>query len=108
MGIQIDADGAGMTASTKTTVERALALIEGGALDRDTVERLAERLGIGARHLSRLCAEHVVRRRCKLLNRFVSSAQTPELSGRQAKTGTRTTEDQPLSPRSPPRCTQRR
>jgi AraC family transcriptional regulator of adaptative response/methylated-DNA-[protein]-cysteine methyltransferase len=59
MGIQIDADGAGMTASTKTTVERALALIEGGALDRDTVERLAERLGIGARHLSRLFAEHL-------------------------------------------------
>jgi AraC family transcriptional regulator, regulatory protein of adaptative response / methylated-DNA-[protein]-cysteine methyltransferase len=59
MGIQIDADGAGMTASTKITVERALALIEGGALDRDTVERLAERLGIGARHLSRLCAEHL-------------------------------------------------
>jgi AraC family transcriptional regulator of adaptative response / DNA-3-methyladenine glycosylase II len=36
-----------------------LALIEGGALDTDTVERLAERLGIGARHLSRLFAEHL-------------------------------------------------
>jgi AraC family transcriptional regulator of adaptative response / DNA-3-methyladenine glycosylase II len=44
---------------TRTTVERALALIEAGALDRDTVEALAERLGIGPRHLSRLFAEHL-------------------------------------------------
>jgi AraC family transcriptional regulator of adaptative response / DNA-3-methyladenine glycosylase II len=44
---------------TKTTVERALALIEAGALDGGTVDALAERLGIGARHLSRLFAEHL-------------------------------------------------
>jgi AraC family transcriptional regulator, regulatory protein of adaptative response / methylated-DNA-[protein]-cysteine methyltransferase len=44
---------------TKTTVERALALIEAGALDRDRIDALAERLGIGARHLSRLFAEHL-------------------------------------------------
>jgi AraC family transcriptional regulator, regulatory protein of adaptative response / methylated-DNA-[protein]-cysteine methyltransferase len=44
---------------TKTTVERALALIEAGALDRDSVDALAERLGIGPRHLSRLFAEHL-------------------------------------------------
>lgn len=45
---------------TRTTVERALRLIEEGALDGDgTVDQLAERLGIGARHLSRLFAEHV-------------------------------------------------
>jgi AraC family transcriptional regulator of adaptative response/methylated-DNA-[protein]-cysteine methyltransferase len=44
---------------TKTTVERALTLIEAGALDEDTVEALAERLGIGARHLSRLFAQHL-------------------------------------------------
>jgi AraC family transcriptional regulator of adaptative response / DNA-3-methyladenine glycosylase II len=43
---------------TKTTVERALALIESGALDRGSIEALANRLGIGARHLSRLFAEH--------------------------------------------------
>jgi AraC family transcriptional regulator, regulatory protein of adaptative response / methylated-DNA-[protein]-cysteine methyltransferase len=43
---------------TKTTVERALKLIEAGALDRGSVEQLAERLGIGPRHLSRLFAEH--------------------------------------------------
>jgi AraC family transcriptional regulator of adaptative response/methylated-DNA-[protein]-cysteine methyltransferase len=44
---------------TKTTVERALGLIGAGALDRGTVEALAERLGIGPRHLSRLFAEHL-------------------------------------------------
>jgi AraC family transcriptional regulator of adaptative response / DNA-3-methyladenine glycosylase II len=44
---------------TRTTVERALALIEAGVLDRDSVETLAERLGIGPRHLSRLFAEHL-------------------------------------------------
>jgi AraC family transcriptional regulator, regulatory protein of adaptative response / methylated-DNA-[protein]-cysteine methyltransferase len=44
---------------TRTTVERALALIEAGALDRGSVGALAERLGIGARHLSRLFAEHL-------------------------------------------------
>jgi AraC family transcriptional regulator, regulatory protein of adaptative response / methylated-DNA-[protein]-cysteine methyltransferase len=44
---------------TRTTVERALALIEAGALDRGSVDALAERLGIGSRHLSRLFAEHL-------------------------------------------------
>jgi AraC family transcriptional regulator, regulatory protein of adaptative response / methylated-DNA-[protein]-cysteine methyltransferase len=44
---------------TRTTVERALALIEAGALDEDSVAALAARLGIGARHLSRLFADHL-------------------------------------------------
>jgi len=44
---------------TRTTVERALALIEAGALDTDSVEALATRLGISSRHLSRLFAEHL-------------------------------------------------
>lgn len=44
---------------TRTTVERALALVAAGALDRDGVDALAERLGIGPRHLSRLFAEHL-------------------------------------------------
>src|SRR5215470_9189092 len=44
---------------TKTTVERALLLIEGGALDRASVDRLADRLGLGARHLSRLFVKHL-------------------------------------------------
>ena len=42
-----------------TTVERALRLIEDGALDDDGVEVLADRLGVGARHLSRLFKKHV-------------------------------------------------
>jgi AraC family transcriptional regulator of adaptative response/methylated-DNA-[protein]-cysteine methyltransferase len=37
-----------------TTVERAARLISDGALDDAGVEKLAERLGIGSRHLSRL------------------------------------------------------
>ena len=45
--------------STRTTVERALALIDAGALDRDGVEALADKLGIGPRHLARLFAEHL-------------------------------------------------
>lgn len=44
---------------TRTTVARALALIEAGALDHGNVDTLAERLGVGARHLSRLFAEHL-------------------------------------------------
>jgi AraC family transcriptional regulator of adaptative response / DNA-3-methyladenine glycosylase II len=44
---------------TRTTVERALALIEAGELDRSSVDRLAERLGVGTRHLTRLFARHL-------------------------------------------------
>lgn len=46
---------------SRTTAARALRLIEAGALDRQgaTVETLAERLGVGARHLSRLFTRHV-------------------------------------------------
>jgi AraC family transcriptional regulator, regulatory protein of adaptative response / methylated-DNA-[protein]-cysteine methyltransferase len=44
---------------TQTTVARALALIEAGALDRDDIAALAEKLGIGPRHLSRLFADHL-------------------------------------------------
>jgi AraC family transcriptional regulator, regulatory protein of adaptative response / methylated-DNA-[protein]-cysteine methyltransferase len=44
---------------TRTTVERALTMIEQGALDHGDVTTLADRLGVGARHLSRLFAEHL-------------------------------------------------
>jgi len=44
---------------TLTTVERAIRLIEAGALDIATVDALAERLGIGPRHLTRLFARHL-------------------------------------------------
>ena len=44
---------------SRTTVERALRLINGGALDDDGVDALAARLGVGARHLSRLFQTHL-------------------------------------------------
>jgi AraC family transcriptional regulator of adaptative response / DNA-3-methyladenine glycosylase II len=44
---------------TEVTVERALKLIAEGALDGGSVEALAARLGVGARHLSRLFERHV-------------------------------------------------
>ncbi|MBN8942773.1 MAG: methylphosphotriester-DNA--protein-cysteine methyltransferase family protein [Rhizobiales bacterium] len=44
---------------SRTTVERALRLIDGGALDEDGVTALAARLGIGGRHLSRLFEKHL-------------------------------------------------
>jgi AraC family transcriptional regulator of adaptative response / DNA-3-methyladenine glycosylase II len=46
---------------SRTTVERALRLIEEGALDGEgsSVDGLAERVGIGARHLARLFAKHI-------------------------------------------------
>jgi AraC family transcriptional regulator of adaptative response/methylated-DNA-[protein]-cysteine methyltransferase len=42
----------------RTTVERALRLISHGALDGHGVDTLAERLGVGARHLGRLLRRH--------------------------------------------------
>jgi AraC family transcriptional regulator of adaptative response / DNA-3-methyladenine glycosylase II len=46
---------------SRTTVARALRLIEGGALDDEgpKVEVLAAKVGVGARHLSRLFAQHL-------------------------------------------------
>lgn len=46
---------------TSNTVSRALALIAEGALDGDgaSVEALAERLGVGERHLRRLFVQHL-------------------------------------------------
>jgi AraC family transcriptional regulator, regulatory protein of adaptative response / methylated-DNA-[protein]-cysteine methyltransferase len=44
---------------SQTTVERAVRLINDGALDVASVEVLAERLGIGPRHLSRLFRKHI-------------------------------------------------
>jgi AraC family transcriptional regulator of adaptative response/methylated-DNA-[protein]-cysteine methyltransferase len=43
---------------TRSTVARALKLIEGGALDRGSVEKLADRLGVTPRHLARLFQQH--------------------------------------------------
>jgi len=43
----------------KTTVSRALKLIDQGALDRQNIEDFSERLGVGSRHLRRLFARYV-------------------------------------------------
>src|SRR5665213_514522 len=42
-----------------TRVERAMRLVNEGALDDSGVEALAERLGVGSRHLARLFKKHV-------------------------------------------------
>ena len=44
---------------SRTTVERAIRLITAGALDNASVEVLAGRLGVGARHLARLFDQHL-------------------------------------------------
>jgi len=44
---------------TSATVRRGLRLIHEGALDQESVEDLATRLGIGPRHLHRLFIQHV-------------------------------------------------
>jgi AraC family transcriptional regulator of adaptative response/methylated-DNA-[protein]-cysteine methyltransferase len=44
---------------TRTTVERALRLIEKGQLDSDRTNALADKLGIGTRHLVRLFRQHL-------------------------------------------------
>jgi len=44
---------------TAASVTRALRLIEEGALDRDTVEALGARVGLGARQLRRLFLSHI-------------------------------------------------
>ncbi len=44
---------------TANTVARALALIEGGALDVGDVDALASRLGVGERQLRRLFRDHL-------------------------------------------------
>ena len=52
------APGSPAWSGTRTTVGRAMRLIEGGYLDRASVSDLADRLGIGARHLLRLFLRH--------------------------------------------------
>ncbi|HEX5340405.1 MAG TPA: AlkA N-terminal domain-containing protein [Gammaproteobacteria bacterium] len=53
------APGTPAWAGTSTTVRRALRLIHEGALDTGSVDELAARLGVGARHLHRLFVQHV-------------------------------------------------
>lgn len=44
---------------SRATVHRAVRMIRAGALDGDGIEALADRLGIGARHLDRLFSKHI-------------------------------------------------
>ncbi|MGY4509839.1 bifunctional transcriptional activator/DNA repair enzyme AdaA [Bradyrhizobium sp. USDA 3650] len=44
---------------TRSTVARALKLIDGGALDNGSVAALADRLGVSSRHLARLFERYV-------------------------------------------------
>ena len=44
---------------TAATVSRAMALIDGGALNNDNVDGLADRLGVGERQLRRLFHQHL-------------------------------------------------
>ncbi len=44
---------------TKSTVARALKLIENGGLDGMTIDDFAEKLGVGERHLCRLFQKHL-------------------------------------------------
>ena len=53
------APGSPAWTGTSAVVQRALRLIQDGALNRRPVDDLANRLGIGVRHLSRLFAQHV-------------------------------------------------
>lgn len=53
------APGSAAWSGTAATVARALRLIDQGALDRDGVEAVADRLGLGARQLRRLFATHL-------------------------------------------------
>ena len=48
-----------VSAGTSTTVNRALRMIDEGALDSGSTSQLAERLGLTDRHLRRLFLEHV-------------------------------------------------
>ena len=53
------APGSPAWVGTSAVVRRALRLIQEGALDNGSIDELANRLGIGGRHLTRLFAQHV-------------------------------------------------
>jgi len=53
------APGSAAWSGTAATVARALRMIDAGVLDREGVDALAERLGLGARQLRRLFAVHL-------------------------------------------------
>jgi AraC family transcriptional regulator, regulatory protein of adaptative response / methylated-DNA-[protein]-cysteine methyltransferase len=70
---------------TRSTVGRAMRLIEGGFLDRASVSDLADLLGIGPRHLLRLFLRHTgatpsevaATRRIQAAKRLIDGTQMP-------------------------------
>ena len=70
---------------TSSVVSRALRLIGDGALDRDDVDRLADRLGVTARHLRRLFVQHLgatpievaLTRRVHFAKKLIDETQLP-------------------------------
>lgn len=70
---------------TSSVVSRALRLITEGALDRDGVEALADRLGVTARHLRRLFVQHLgatpievaLTRRVHFAKKLIDETQLP-------------------------------
>ncbi|WP_282606627.1 bifunctional transcriptional activator/DNA repair enzyme AdaA [Pelagibius sp. Alg239-R121] len=79
------APGSPAWCGTATTVARAMRLIEEGFLDLETVDRLADKLGIGSRHLSRLFLRHVgaspsaiaATHRVQVAKRLIDSSDRP-------------------------------
>jgi AraC family transcriptional regulator, regulatory protein of adaptative response / DNA-3-methyladenine glycosylase II len=70
---------------TSSVVSRALRLIGDGALDRESVEQLADRLGVTARHLRRLFVQHLgaapidvaLTRRIDFAKKLIDETQLP-------------------------------
>ena len=79
------APGSPAWSGTRSTVGRAMRLINEGFLDRASVSDLAERLGIGPRHLLRLFLRHAgatpsevaATRRIQAAKRLIDSTQMP-------------------------------
>jgi AraC family transcriptional regulator, regulatory protein of adaptative response / methylated-DNA-[protein]-cysteine methyltransferase len=70
---------------TATTVARGMRLIQEGFLDRSSVTELAEKLGVGPRHLRRLFLRHLgaspseiaATRRVQTAKRLLDETETP-------------------------------
>lgn len=79
------APGSPAWCGTATTVARAMRLIEEGFLNQQSVEALAEKLGMGARHLSRLFLRHAgaspsaiaATHRVQVAKRLIDSTERP-------------------------------
>ena len=75
---------------TSSVVSRGLRLITDGALDRDGVDALADRLGVTARHLRRLFLQHLgatpvdvaLTRRVHFAKKLLDETRPADLAGR--------------------------